>query len=62
MTYVPSGRVHTDGAHWNPDTVHFGSVGMASPRYWPVNPESRPSEMTGTCAPGAYWVVSVLEA
>ena len=32
MTYVPSGRVQTDGAHWNPETVHLGKDGSASPR------------------------------
>ena len=61
MTLMPSGRVHTEGAHWNPETVHLGSVGSASPRYWPLNPELRASSITGTWAPAAYCVVWVFE-
>ena len=32
MTNEPSGRVETYGAHWNPETVHLGKDGSASPR------------------------------
>ncbi len=38
---MPSGRVHTDGAHWKPGTVHLGRDGSASPRYLPLKPELR---------------------